>query len=231
MARGKHELNFTLHSDDRKYADGNVNVVRAYAVNEITVETRADLFGNGIDTHTAMTEGLATLDKLAVKANRRRNLNHNGGKSGLAVTAQIALVEAKAVVFGIRSKYRNVLFAAVKNDLFIECTQAFYFLYSAAAKARFERYAEIIANRYLIKTFIKGHGFDVNVGVDDLDTFASYRTRFVDDLLSAVTQMNSYVLKTVFITRGIENLVDADTAKLFFTVSAKSAERTCSFVH
>ncbi len=231
MARGKHELNFTFHSDDRKYADSDIYVIRADTVYEIAVEARADAVGNGVDAHTAMTKRLASFNELAVKADRRCNLDHNGGKSRLAVATQIALVKAKAVVFGIGRKYRNVLFAAVKNNFFIKSAQAFYFLYSAAAKTSLERYAEIIADRYLIKALIEGDGLNVDVGIDDLDGFASYSACLVNDLLSAVAQVYAHVLETVLIACGIENLINADTAKLLFSVSAKSAERTCSFVH
>lgn len=231
MAGRKHKLNLALHSYYREYANGNVDVVGAYTVDEIALEASADAFGDGVDTHTAMTEGSYALDKLAIKTDGRSDLDHDCGKGGLAIAAQIALVEAKAVVFGIGREYRNVLFAAVKNDLFIKCTQAFYFLYSAAAKTSLERYAEIIADRYLIKAFVEGHGLDVDVGIDDFDGFASYRACLVDDLLSTVAQMNAHVLQTILITCGIENLIYADTAKLLFSVSAKSAERTCSFVH
>ena len=38
VARGKHELNFTLHSDDREHTDSHINVVRADAVDEIAVK-------------------------------------------------------------------------------------------------------------------------------------------------------------------------------------------------
>lgn len=178
-----------------------------------------------------MAEGSAALNDLAVKADGRCNLDHNSGKRGLAVATKIAFIEAKAVVFGIGRKHRNVFFAAVKDDLFIKCAQALNFLHSAAAKARLERYAEIIANRYLIKALVKGDGLDVDIGVDNLDAFTSYRTCFVNNFLSCIAQVNAHVLKTVLIARGIENLINADTAKLFFAVSAKSAERTCSFVH
>lgn len=231
VASGKHKLYLAFHSDNRKYTDSDVYVVRADTVYEIAVEARADAVGDGIDAHTAMSEGPAAFYELAVETDRRCNLDHNGGKRGLAVATQIALVKAKAVVFGIGRKYRNVLFAAVKNNFFIKCAQAFYFLYSAAAKTSFERYAEIIADRYLIKALVEGYGLDVDVGIDDFDGFASYRACLVNNLLSAVTQMNAHILQTVLITCGIENLINADAAKLLFSVSAKSAERTCSFVH
>lgn len=231
MARGKHELDFTLHSDDRKHADSNVDVVRSDTVDKIAVKARAHSVGNSVYAHTAMTVGLATLDDLAVEADRRCDLDHNGGKSGLAIATKIAFVEAKAVVFGIGREHRNVLFTAVKDDLFIKCAQALNFLHSAAAKACLERYAEIIAHRYLIKSLVEGNGLDVDIGVYDLNAFTSYRACFVNNFLSCIAQVNAHVLKTVLIARGIENLINADTAKLFFAVSAKSAERTCSFVH
>ncbi len=231
VARGKHELNFTFHSDDRKYTDSDINVIRADTVYEITVEARAYTVGNGVYAHTAMSEGLAAFNELAVKTDGRCNLNHHGRKSGLAVTTQIAFVEAEAVVFGVGSEHRNVLFAAEKDNFFIECAQTFNLLHSAAAKTSFKRYAEIIAYRYLVKALIEGYGLDVDVGIDDFDAFASYRTCFIDNFLTAVTQVNAHILQTILVARRIKYFINADTAKLFLAVSAKSAERTGSFVH
>jgi hypothetical protein len=177
-----------------------------------------------------MSKGTATLNKLAIEADRRCNLNDDGREIRFAIATEIVLIEAKAVFLGIGSENGYIFFASVENNLLIKGTKTFYFLYSAAADARFERYAEIIAHRYLIKSFVEGYGFDVNARVDDLNTLASYRTCFVDYLLSHIAEMNAYVLETVFISRGIKNFIDADAAKLFF-ISAEPTERAVFFHH
>lgn len=230
VAGGKHELYLALHSDNREHADGYINVVNAYAVNKGAVKTRTDGFGNSVNAHAAVAELSATLNKLAVETDRRGNLNDNGRKSGFAVAAKIMLIEAEAVLFGVGSEHRNILFAAVKNDLFIESAKTFNLLNSSAANAGFESYAEIIADRNLIKTLVKGNRLDVDVGVNNLNAFTSYRTCFVDNLLSHIAEMNSDIFKTVLISRGIKNFIYANAAKLFL-FAAKPAEQAVSFIH
>ncbi len=231
MASGKHKLNLAFHTNDRKYADSHIDVIRAYAVDKIAVIARTNGLGNGIYAHTAMSKGLAALDKLAVETDGRCDLNHNGGKSGLAVATEIVLVEAEAVVFGVRRENRNILFAAEEDDLFIERTQAFNLGNLAAAEAGFKRYAEIITNRYLIKALVEGHRLDVDVGVDYFDTLASDCACFIDNFLTNVTKVNAHILQAILVTRGIKNFINAYAAKLFLAVAAKSAKRTCSFIH
>lgn len=230
VAGRKHKLNLAFHSYNREYADGDINIVNAYAVNKGAVKTRTDGFGNSIDAHAAVAELSAALNKLAVKTDRRCNLNDNGRKSGLAVAAKVMLIEAEAILFGIGSEYRNILFTAVKDDLFIECTKTFNFLDSSAANAGFESYTEIIADRNLIEALVEGYGFDIDVCVDDLNAFASYRTCFVDNLLSHIAEMHSYIFKTILIARGIKNFIYADAAKLLL-LAAKPAEQAVSFIH
>lgn len=230
VAGGKHKLNLAFHSDDREHADGDINIVNAYAVNKGAVKTRTDGFGNSIDAHTAVAELSATLDKLAVETDRRRDLNDDGGKSGLAVTAKLVLIEAEAVLFGIGSEYRNILFAAVKDDLFIESAKTFNLLNSTAANAGFQSYAEIIADSDLIKALIEGNRLDIDVCVDDLNAFTSYRTCFVDNLLCHIAEMHLYIFKTILVARGIKNFIYANAAKLFL-FAAKPAEQAVSFIH
>jgi hypothetical protein len=177
-----------------------------------------------------MSKGTATLNKLAIEADRRCNLNDDGRESRFAIATEIVLIEAKAVFLGVGSEYAYVLLRAKKNDFFIERTKAFNFLYSAAANTSFESYAEIITYRYLIKTLIEGYGFDVDARIDDFNTFASYCTCLVDYFLSHITEMNTNVLETVFISCRIENLIYAYAAKLFF-ISAEPTERAVFFHH
>jgi hypothetical protein len=177
-----------------------------------------------------MSKGTATLNELAVEADRRRNLDDDRRESRLAIATEIVLIEAEAVFLGIGSENRYIFFASIENNLLIEGTKTFYFLYSAAAYARFEGYAEIIAHRYLIKSFVEGHGLDVDACIDYFNAFASYRACFVDYFLSYVAEMNAYILETVFISRGIKNFIDADAAKLVF-ISAEPTERAVFFHH
>ena len=227
-ASRENDLHTAFHTDDRENTDGNVYVINAYAVNKATVKTGTNLFGNCVYAHTAVTEGTATFNKLAVETDGRCNLNDNGGKCGFAIATKVVLIEAEAVFLGVGSEDRNVLFRAEENDFFIKCAKTFNFLYSAAAYACFESYTEIITNGYLIKSFIEGYGFDINAGIDNLYAFASYCACFVDYFLSHIAEMNTNVLETVFISCRIENLVYADAAKLFF-IAAKSAERAVFF--
>lgn len=230
MAGRKHKLNLTFHSDYREHADGHVNIVYAYIVNKATVKARAYLFGDSVNTHTAVAEFVTALYELTIKADGRCDLNYNRGKSGFGIAFELVLIEAKAVVFGIRSEYRNVLFAAVKNDLLVKGAKTFYLLNSAAADAGFESYTEVITDSHLIEALIEGDGFDIDVGVDHFDTFASYSTRFIDYLLSHIAKVNADVLKTVLVACGIENLIYADAAQLF-GLAAKPLKRAVSFNH
>lgn len=231
VAGGKHKLNLAFHTDNRENADSNVNVVHADFINEIAVEARTDKLGNRIDAHTAMAVGLATLHKLTVEADRRSNFNDHGGKSGLAVAAQITLVEAEGVLFGIGSEYRNVLFAAEKDNLLIEGAKSLYLVHSAAAYASFESYTEIIADSYLIKASVERYGLDIDVGVDYLNTFAPYGACFIDYFLSHIAEVHANILEAILIARGIKYLIHADAAKLFLAVAAKPAQRVVSFNH
>ena len=230
MAGRKHKLNLAFHSYYRENADGNINVVNADAINEGAVEARTNGIGNSIDAHAAVAEFSATLYKLAVEANGRCNLNDNGGQGGLAVATEIVLIEAEAVVFGIGSEHRDVLFAAVKNDLLIEGAKPLNLLHSAAANTSLESYTEIITDSYLIKALVEGYGLDIDVGVDNLNALTSYRACLIDNLLRHVAKMHLYVLETILIARGIENFIYADAAKLFL-LSAKPAEQAVSFIH
>jgi hypothetical protein len=178
-----------------------------------------------------MTVGSRAFDDLTVEANGRSDLYYDGGKRGLVIATEVALIEAERIGFGVGREYRNVLFAAVEYDLFIECSQALYLLHSAAAKACLECYAEVITHGYLIKASVEGYRLDVDVCVDHLDAFASYCACLVDDLLTHIAEMDSYVLQAILVTRGIENLIYADAAKLFFIVAAKTRKRAVSFNH
>ena len=231
VGRGEHKLNTALHTDHREYTDGDVYAVHTHAVDEIAVEFRADLFGDSVDTHTAVTELTATLHNLAIKADGRCNLNYDGRQGGFAVTAEILFIKAEAVFIGIGSEHRNVLFASVENDLLIEGAKTLYLLNSAAANAGFESYTEIITHGYLIEAFIKGYGLDVDIGVDHLNTFTSDRACFIDNFLTHIAKMNTYIFKTVFIAGRIENLINAYAAKLFGFVTAETAQGTVSFNH
>lgn len=223
MASREHKLNSAFHTNDRKYADGNVDVICTHFIDKIAVEAVADKLGNCVDTHTTMSERLVALDNLAVETDGRSNLDNYRRKSGLAVTAEIALVEAEAVVFGVGSKYRHVLFTAVENDFFIECGEPLDLLYSACAEACFKRYAEIVANCNLITAFVEGDGLDVDIGIDHLYAFTSYCSSTVDNLLTCIAKVHANILEAILISCGIEHLVDADTAKLFFIIAAKIA--------
>ena len=230
-ASGKHKLNLAFHSDNRKYADSNVNIACADVIHKAALEAIADELGNSIDAHTAMTEGLAALDGFAVQADRRRNLYHNGRKGRLGVATELLFVEAKAVFLGVRGENRYVLFTAVKDNLLIEGAKSLYLAHSSSAYARLERYAEIIAHGYLIEALIEGYGLDINSRVDNLNRLAPYRACLVDNFLSHIAKMNTYVLEAILVTRRIENLIYTDTAKLFLVIAAKSAKRIVSFNH
>lgn len=223
MTSRQHKLNSAFHTNNRKYTNGNVDVICTHLIDKITVEAVADKLGNRVDTHTTMSERLVALDNLAVKTDGGSYLDNHCGKSGLAVTAEIALIEAEAVVFGIGSKYRHVLFTAVENNFFIKCGKPLDLLYPACAEARFKCYAEIVANGNLIKSFVEGYGLDVDIGIDHLYAFTSYCGSAVDDLLTCIAKVYANILEAILISCGIEHLVDADTAKLFFIVAAKIA--------
>ena len=231
VASGKHKLHLALHTNDREDADGNVDVVCAYTVDKAAIEARADKLGNRVDAHTTMSVGLATLDNLTIEADRRSNLDNYRGKSGLAVTAELVLIEAEGVRFGVGREHRHVLFATEENNFLIEGAKTLYLLNSAAAYAGFESYAEIVTHGYLIKAFVEGDGLDVNAGVDNLNALTSYRARSVDYLLSHIAEVHTNILKTILIARRIENLIYADAAKLFFAVAAKPAEQAVFFIH
>lgn len=230
VAGRQHKLNAALHTDNREHANGNVNVICAYAVNKVAIEARADKLGNSVDAHTAVAKGTATLDKLAVQADRRRNLDHNGGKSRLAVATEIVLVEAEAVLFGVGRKHGYILFASEEYNLLIECAKSLYLLNSAAAHTCLESYTEIITDGYLIKAFVEGYGLDVDIGVYYLNAFASYGACLIDDFLTHIAKVHAEVLETVLITCRIENFIHADAAKLFL-VAAKPTEGAVSFNH
>lgn len=231
MAGGKHKLYLALHTDNRENADSNVDVICADAVDKASVEAVANTLGDSVDTHTAMAVGPATLDNLAVEANRRSNLDNDGRKCRLAVAAQILLVEAEGVCLGVGGKDRNVLFAAEKNYLLVEGAKALYLLHSAAAHTSLERYAEVIAHGDLVKALVEGYRLDIDVRVDYLDAFTSYRACSVDNLLSHIAEVHANVLEAILIARGIENLIHAYAAKLFLAVAAKPAEQAVFFIH
>jgi len=226
----KHKLYTSFHTDNREYADGNVYVVGTHIVHKGTVEARTNGFGDCIDAHAAVTEFTATLYYLAVEADRACNLNHNGGKSGFAVAAKVSFIEAEAVIFGIGSKYRYILFTAIEYNFLIKRRKAFYFLNSAAADTGFERYTEVVTNCNLIKAFVEGNRFDIDVCIYNLYAFASYGTCLVDDLLSHIAKMNTNIFETIFITGRIEYFIYADAAELIL-LSAESAQGAVSFNH
>lgn len=230
MAGREHKLDTAFHTDHREHADGNVDVISTYAVNKAAVKARADELGNCIDAHAAITERARTLYELAVETDGLSHFDHNGGESGFAVTAKILFIKTEAVVFGIGREYRNVLFAAVKNDFFIERAKSLDLLYSAAADAGFERYTEIVTHRNLIEAFVKGYGLDIDISVYYFHAFTPYCACLVDDFLRHIAKMHTYVLETVFITGRIKNFVHAYAAELFL-LAAKPAKRAISFNH
>ncbi len=230
MACGKHKLDTAFHTDNREHAYGDVDVICADTVDKAAVEARADELGNCIDAHTAITERTRTLYKLAVETDGLSHFNHYGGESGLAVTAKILFIKAEAVVFGIGCEYRHILLAAEKDYLLIERAKALDLLHSAAADAGFERYAEIVTHRYLIKAFVEGHRFDIDIRIYNFHAFTSYCACLIDDFLRHIAKMHTHILETVFVTGRIKNFVHAYAAELLL-LAAKPAERAISFNH
>lgn len=230
MGCGEHKLYTALHTDNREHADGNVYVISANLVNEAAIEARTDLFGDRIDTHTAITEFARTFYELTVEADRLCNLNYNGRKSGFGIATKLVLIEAEAVFLGIGGEHRNVLFASVKNNLFIESTKSFNLVHSAAAHTSFESYAEIVADRNLIEASVKGDGFDIYISVYNFYAFASYGACLIDNFLRRVTKVDTDIFETILIACGIEDLIYADAAELIL-FTAKPSERAVSFNH
>jgi hypothetical protein len=220
MASREHELNTAFHTDHREHTDSYIDVIRADTIDEVSVEAATNRFGNSVNAHAAMSERTATFNELTVKADRSRNLDNHRRKCRFAVTTEISFVKAEAVLFGVGSEDRYILFASVKYNFLIEGTKTFNFLNSATAHTRFESYAEIVADGYLIEAFVERHGFDIDVGVDYLNAFTSDSACFINYFLSHIAKVYPNIFKAVLIARRIENFIDADAAKLFF-IAAK----------
>ena len=213
IARRKHYLNGTFHSDDGKHPDCHVDTLGADVFRKIAFKASAYPFGYCFYLQAAAAERAASFDSLYVKAHGRRHLDGNGGKRRLRFAFDVA-VGAERIVFGIRRKNGNVLFAAVKDDLFVKCREALNFLGTSAAKAAFKRDAEIESHAHLIESLIERNCLERYIGIYDFNVFAAYRACSVDYFLIAVAEADSEVFETVFISRGIEYLIDANAAKI-----------------
>lgn len=214
LSSGKHKLYLSFHSYHREQPDGDIDIVCAYAVDKVAVEPFAETVGYAVCSHAAVSERTAALDQLGIETDRFCNLDNDERKLGSRVAFKTFGFRAEFVVHGIGFKYGYILLAAEEYYPLVAGGKSFDLHATAAGYAYLKLHAEEVADGYLEKSAVKRDLLEGYAGAYNVYAAAAYRCRVVNNLLGAVAEVHTKILKAVFISSGIEYSVYTDTNRI-----------------
>ena len=135
----------------------------------------------------------------------------------LALAFAVFLGRTEGGTAALALEYADASFASEKNDLLFNCGKPVKALHIAGTYARLAGYFRIDLDRKLVEAAVEGDGIDVDVCPQNPGGFCAHRAGLVYNLLTEVGQKNSYILKAVLVTAGIEDTVCVDADHILRT--------------
>jgi hypothetical protein len=204
-------LRRTLNTNDGEEPQGDNQFVSLCVTNIAAGYCAANSLRNFVTAAATATTLLFWFYNFAGQNNRVYCFYDSNGKIGShrASAAVFGRAESRAVI--ITLEYAYIAFAAEKNNLFLNNSDSFYFLYISRGNTRFTGNTDIDLNRQLIESSVKRNTINVDIRPYDSGTFAAYCNTSINKLLAVSGQKYTYILETVLVAAGIKNPVCIDT--------------------
>ena len=220
----------TDDANDREYAYRyNELAFVMLAVAESAVYSKCDILGNVLAAATTAARiAVVLFHYLCRKNNGVDNFYHCLGD---VLFAAAGLGDAAEAIAGGASEYAYVTFAAVKYYLLFNDRDAFKFLRTSRGEARLEEELDIKSYCERVKSAVELNGIYTDISPRDRRLLRSYCSCTVDNIITAVGQIYTNVLKTVSVPARVEDPTRFNAYALFARLGHRASVTKFTICH
>ena len=216
------------HYRENTYSNDKLSLA-VIAVREMSVKSNRDILGNIVAAATAATRiAFVFFNDLRGKNNGIDDFYHC---LGYVLFAAAGLGYSAEAIAGGASEYAYVTFAAVKYYLLFNDRDAFKFLRTSRGEARLEEELDIKSYCERVKSAVELNGIYTDISPRDRRLLRSYCSCTVDNIITAVGQIYTNVLKTVSVPARVEDPTRFNAYALFARLGHRASVTKFTICH